>query len=469
MVLQSEILPNLAARGVSVAIAVPDATDEGLRSVVERHGARLIQSPPIESRRLHEYESLLRRYLFEDVLETPSLRAWHLKLKHRPEHPIRNRARAATYLTINRLSNRSRVFRRLLRKAEERLFLENRDVLRVVESVEPTLLVSTYPVSIMEAVFLYAARKAGVTTVSQLLSWDNITTKGRFSVVADEFISWGPIMSEEIKEYYQVPDSRIHECGVAHFDHHVTSVDPQFTRGILSELNLNPNAPYLFFGMSPPNVSPTEPRLVEWLAGAVTDNTWGPDLQLVIRPHPMNLEGYEADDSMLGKLESMANHRVAVDYPKLTRSSISWNLAESDMPRLVNLIAGSSISMNSGSTLAIESIIQDRPTVMTLFDVGEKLPWQTSIRRYLDVPYMRKLIDMGGLRVSRSFDDVVEQVGRYLKDPMLDATRRAETRLRECGPIDGRASERVATVLAKLAGRDSESRTAREHLAEVHG
>ena len=112
---------------------------------------------------------------------------------------------------------------------------------------------------------------------------------------------------------------------------------------ILTEVGLNPDGPYLFFGMSPPNVSPTEFGVVEWLAKAVSDEVWGPDLQLLIRPHPMNLEGYEADDSMLRRLESLSNHRVAVDYPKLASSSISWNLAESDMPRLVNLIAGSSI------------------------------------------------------------------------------------------------------------------------------
>lgn len=466
MVLHSDILPQLRARDVSVALVVPHADESLMRKVAERYGVRLFQAPNVYSRLTIEYEWLIRRYLFEDVLSNPSLKSWHLKLKDMPEHPIRNQLRAAFYLTVNRLSLRSPAFRRFLQRIEKRLFLDNQEVGELIRLIRPKLLVSTYPVSILEAAFLHEARKLGVTTVSQLLSWDNITSKGRFSVVSDLFLTWGPIMSGELAEYYDVPASRIYECGVAHFDQHVDAVVPGRGEEILEEIGLEPHRPYLFFGMSSPTVSPNEIEVVEWLAAAIRSGEFGSRLQLIVRPHPQNLEGYTADPSWLPRLKAVAGGPVAVDYPTLEQSALAWNMKEEDLPRLVNLLAGSSIVLNSGSTLAIDGIIHDKPVILTLFDGSETLPWHRSIRRYREVIHMRKLIELGGLRVAGSFDELRRLVKDYLADPSRDAEGRARTRKQECGVVDGHACERIADVLAALVRAQ---RTAASEPADVHG
>jgi len=450
MVLHSEILPELRARGVSVALVVPNAREPLMQEMASRHDASLIEAPNVYSRLTTEYEWLIRRYLFEDVLANPSLRSWHLKLKDMPERPIRNRARAAFYLTINRLSLKSRQFRRLLERVERRVFLDNTEVQALIRSINPRLLVSTYPVSLLEAAFLHEARKAGVTTVSQLLSWDNITSKGRFSVVSDYFVSWGPIMSEELAEYYNVRQSRIIECGVAHFDQHLAAVEPGASHRILKQIGLDPERPYLFFGMSSPTVSPNEIDVVEWLAHEVGSGSFGRDIQLIVRPHPQNIQGYTADQSWLSRLNAVAGGPVAVDYPELEQSAMSWNMKEDDLPRLVNLLAGCSIVLNSGSTLAIDGIIHDKPVILTLFDGSASLPWHRSIRRYREVIHMRKLIELNGLRVSGSYEQLKDQIIAYLADPSLDAAGRARTRKMECGAVDGRACKRIADALADL-------------------
>jgi len=450
MVLHSEILPELRERNISVALVVPNAHESLMRETAERHSVTLFEAPNVHSRLTIEYEWLIRRYLFEDVLSNPSLRSWHLKLKDMPEHPMRNQLRAAFYLTINRLSLRSRAFRRFLQRIEKRLFLDNKEVGELIQTIRPKLLVSTYPVSILEAAFLHEAKKAGITTVSQLLSWDNITSKGRFSVVSDLFLTWGPIMSAELDEYYDVPASHIYECGVAHFDQHVDAVAPGMSEEILTDIGLDPDAPYLFFGMSSPTVSPNEIEVVEWLANEVRSGAFGSDVQLVVRPHPQNIQGYTADETWLPRLRAIAGGPVAVDYPALEQSELAWNMKEDDLPRLVNLLAGSSIVLNSGSTLAIDGIIHDKPVILTLFDGGKELPWHRSIRRYREVIHMRKLIELGGLRVAGSYDELRRLVADYLADPRRDAHGRARTRELECGTVDGHACERIADVLANL-------------------
>ena len=84
MILHSEILPHLKKQGLSVALVVPNAGDPIMEAMAERHGVQLFEAPVIQSRLTNEYEWLIRRYLFEDVLANPSLRSWHLKLKDMP-------------------------------------------------------------------------------------------------------------------------------------------------------------------------------------------------------------------------------------------------------------------------------------------------------------------------------------------------------------------------------------------------
>jgi len=73
----------------------------------------------------------------------------------------------------------------------------------------------------LEAKFLYAAKKKKATTLIHLLSWDNITSKGIFPVIPDQFILWGKVMYQELKEYYGTADEAVHICGVPHFDNHI--------------------------------------------------------------------------------------------------------------------------------------------------------------------------------------------------------------------------------------------------------
>ncbi len=465
MILHSDILSALQKRGISVGLVVPNADEPSMQALARKRSVQLAQAPQLKSRLLNEYESLLRRYLFEDVLDNPSLRSWHHRYL---DTGGKTGLKARTYLQLNRLSLRFPAIRRTLDRMERRLFLRNAAVGKVLEEMNPKVVVSTYPVAILEACFLHAARTLHRPTVSQLLSWDNITSKGRFSVTADHFITWGPIMTEEVQEYYNVSTERIHECGVAHFDRHVTLPSPEGAAAVISELELDPEKPFLFFGMSSPAITLYEIEVVEWLAQTVRENRWGPDVQLVVRPHPQNVRGYTADTSWLPRLNALAGNRVAIDYPSLEKSSLAWNMKETDLPRLVNLIAGCTICLNSGSTLSIDAVIQDKPVILTVFDGTQTLPWHRSIRRYRDVIHMNKLIALGGVHPTGSFEELEQAIAAYLANPDLDAEARAHTRTQECGPCDGQASERIADALVRIVQAAQASASSQPMLAAVH-
>lgn len=445
MILQSDVVPHLRARGLSLAAITPNAGEPAMQRLAASRGIRLEQAPALTGWQRSEYHRM-RRYLFEDVRRNPALWARELEARaHPPRRPL-PRLRQAIAYPVNRASLRLPRFRRWLSAWEQRV-LACPDLARLLARLRPGLAVATYPIDRLDAAFLYEARRLGIHTVGHLLSWDNVTSKGRFPVQTDSYISWGPIMSAEIREYYAPPDGAIHECGVAHFDVHLRPRDPAGVAQALTGLGLDPARPYLLFGLTTPRFAPREIDIVDWLAAGLRRGDFGPDLQLVIRQHPQTVDG---EPALARRLAALAGPRVAIDSPAIEPSRLQWHLREDDLPRLAALIGGSAVCLNSCSTICIDAVMQDRPVVVTAFDAGQDLPWWQSTRRMLDYPHFRKLVDLGGVRVVRSFADLAAAITGYLADPSRDAGARAATRQAECGVCDGRASERIAGTLASL-------------------
>ena len=391
----------------------------------------------------------LQRYLFENVRANPALKARHIR-RGDPDSKLVFRLSTPFWGGVNRIAQGAPKLAAMATKAQ-RLLLRSDGIAEAIQKLNPRLVVATYPVSAFEAVALNEASKLGIETAIHLLSWDNITAKGRFPVLADRYISWGPTMTSELKSHYGVSETNIFECGVPHFDNHQRARNDDEIGKIVSKVGLDPGKPYLFFGMSSPVFAPREIDIVEWLAKQVGENKFGEEMQLLVRPHPQNVTGYMAEKSWLPRLQSIVCERVAVDIPTLEKSALSWNMGTGDLEHMMTLIAGASVSLNSGSTLAIDSILQDKPVVLTPFDaLDQSLPWHQSARRLPEYVHLKKLIAMEGLRVSGSFEELEQMISAYLKSPEIDGVARAETRRLQCGPSDGKAAERVASSLKDI-------------------
>ncbi|MEL7221691.1 MAG: CDP-glycerol glycerophosphotransferase family protein [Bacteroidota bacterium] len=322
--------------------------------------------------------------------------------------------------------------------------------------IQPRLLVATYPVNIIEAQLLYEAKASNIPTLLHLLSWDNITSKGRFPVIADYFILWGSIMQQELQEYYRIDDRKIQVCGVPHFDHYFPFKNGTAHEELLEIFGLNPKAPYLFFAMSAQRFSPYEIDIVEALAQAIENNQLGTDTQLVIRPHPQNVSGNMASQSWLKRLKILKSNRVAIDTPRLLKSNLRWSLQQNDMTYLAKLLAGCQICLNSGSTISIEALLLDKPVIITSFDADHKVPYWKSARRLIDYTHLAKLIALGGISVSRSFADLFQMISTYLGDPDHLQAERRHTAQQQCYQLDGQSTERaVAAIQQTLAQLDA--------------
>jgi CDP-glycerol glycerophosphotransferase (TagB/SpsB family) len=262
-------------------------------------------------------------------------------------------------------------------------------------------------------------------------------------MTADHFIVWGEVMYQELKGHYGISDDKIHKCGVPHFDHHIQVREAPAYRDLVAELGLHPQKPYLFFAMSSPRFAPREMDIVERLAANIEQDHFGPDLQLIVRPHPQNVQGFMADHSWLSRMEALQSERVAVDFPRLNKSKMRWSMQQKDMDRLSNLLTGCSICLNSGSTVSIDALMHNKPVVLTSFDDDAQLNYWKSARRLVDYAHLRKFVELGGAKVVRSTEALNKLIEKYLEDPDFDLSTRRFALEKECFRDDGQATDRV--------------------------
>ncbi len=447
MVLHSDLLAEARALGLTTAVISPDVTDTSLARLAAHSDTRLVVAP--SATRTSMLHGEWRPYLFEDVRTNPALWAKHLRASEGGTPKLRAQARLR--LGVNRLVRAAPALQGAF-DFLDRSWAASPAAVTLLRELRPRMLVSTYPVNPMETSLLLAAQTLAIPTVGHLLSWDNLTTKGRFTAIPERWVAWGPVMVEELQRLYGVAPADAIAVGVPHFDAHIRQVTAGRGHHVVADLGLDPGAPLLFFGMSAPIFCPQEIDLVEWLVSELRRDAFGPATQLVIRPHPQNVQGNMADLSWLPRLQALAGPRVAIDIPKLETSSLLWNLDPADLERMANLIGASSVTLNSGSTLCIDAIVQDRPVVMTPFDPTPGLPWWKSARRIETYPHLARLLAMGGVTVARSLDDLGQAIRADLAEPGRLSEGRARVRREELFAADGFAARRAAAAWASLLG-----------------
>ncbi|PHI20732.1 hypothetical protein CEQ90_06685 [Lewinellaceae bacterium SD302] len=458
MVTQTDLLGKLVERGFSVALIGPDKSDENLVAYCNERGIKLYDFHPRKDPRMGEYFRA-RKYLLDDIRANPALWEKHVKATRMvPARRFWRQIRPRIYYQAYRLRRafpgiKDWFFRR------ERDLLNNKEALNLLREIAPRIFVSTYPVNYAESMLQIAATKVGSHSIIQLLSWDNITSKGTISQLADSYFLWGEEMQAEIHEMYKVDLATVQLMGVPHFDVHVAQRKSPNHQPYLRELGLNPEHPYLFFGMSSSHFAPHEIDIVEWLAQKIRAGEFGKDMQLVVRPHPQNVSGHWADPDWLPRLQALAGDKVGIDFPKMVDSQMAWSMKKNDMTKLVALIAGSRIVYNSGSTITIDALMCDRPVIITSFDAGFEVSYWKSARRLRDYAHLKKIFAKKGLQVVESFASFTESTNNFLANPDHELAARRRLIRSYCANYEaGNATEKTCEALTALLSNNITSK-----------
>jgi hypothetical protein len=139
-----------------------------------------------------------------------------------------------------------------------------------------------------------AAQKLGIPTVGVVASWDNLSTKGTFPLLPDSVIVWNEGLAKEARTIHALPRDRMMVTGAAKFDHYF-ELRPTETRAEFCErVGLDLARPYVLYIGSSQQVAGDETGFVSELEAALQADPRTTGTQVVVRPHPLNGEVWQA-------------------------------------------------------------------------------------------------------------------------------------------------------------------------------
>lgn len=444
--LQTGLLEKLAGHHQVVVLAKESSM--GILEPLQAAGIELVPFSYYINRK-DEQRGILRSHVHQNIKRNPALWEKHLQR-------TRNRKNHWKRRLLNHLHYWAGTVIRAVPGGKHKFIQWEREgyykphAAELLRSLKLSAIISTRPVDEMEMYLLEAARRLNIHRIFYILSWDNITSKGIFPVLANSYLTWGPIMNEELQEYYGVKQENMYLTGVTHFDVHA-----QVKAGIigipklLSSIGLDDSRPYIFFTMSASYYAPNEIDIVEHLARQVEQNVFGHEMQLVVRPHMANLMADRSDQSWLQRLKVLKTNRVVVDFPAADNSLLTWYMAKDDMIRLSSLLHGATVCLNSGSTVAIEAIFLNKPVIITAFDT-EQWPFWSSARRLRNYVHLQKLFDLGACQLVDDLKELDAAIVKYIEYPETDAQARQNAVVRECYRNDGLSTQRFVENVKRI-------------------
>jgi CDP-glycerol glycerophosphotransferase (TagB/SpsB family) len=175
---------------------------------------------------------------------------------------------------------------------------------------------------------------------------------------------------------------------------------------------------------------------------------WHPALRhhtLVVRLHPLDdPERWTAATLGIPQL------RLSSPFDEATATD-GWAMPSADdCARLTSSLAHADGCLNIASTISLDAAILDRPVICLDFTAEPDAPRDMLFGEY-ETEHYAPLVASGGLKVARTWAELLDLMARAISDPTRDRERRAAMVADACGPVDGKSAQRVARTLIKLA------------------
>ena len=356
------------------------------------------------------------------------------------------RTRGALIDAAGSVLGTGRAFRRLAR-LPERMYRSSHQLGPVraqLGQIAPDLLWSTVSVAAAEYPYALVAQELGLTTISSILSFDNLTSRGLLPSYG-QYLVWSEGMRADLLRMYpMVSPERVEVTGTPQFDFHRRPEAHWPRVRTLEALGLPADSRYLAYAASHSSLTPGEPRLVAQLAARLAASPGFSAHRLVVRMHPL-------DD--WSRWEPVRQLRSVVLSPAwdVPPDPEGWAFGSvADQERLVSTFAHADVCLNIASTATLDAAILGRPVVGIDFRAEPDCPRDILYEEY-DADHYRPLVEMGGLRIAHGWGELEALLAGALREPGADAAQRRAMVERECGAVDGHAADRVADAVLRAA------------------
>ena len=303
---------------------------------------------------------------------------------------------------------------------------------RVFESYKPDLVFASHIFGWFDANLLAEARRMGVATMGMPAGWDHLD-KYYLPFHVDRLLAPSNSIADAGIRFQHYHPDEISVIGYPHFDFIASRSWEKPREELLRYFHFPPDAKIVMY-VSGSIYCPDEPEIIKEMADWAEQGKLKGNVYFVIRLYPGGRNYKDAEER---KFEQLTSHLRIAFY----RHEVWTDIETTE--RLLNLMAHADVVIQVYTTVALEVTVLGRPLLSTPFDGHHQRPMYRSIRRFEKFEHFQDVIKSGALLRAYSFEELRECLNRYFEDPSYLSLEREQLRKDQCGPLDGRASERV--------------------------
>ena len=380
------------------------------------------------------------------VLLTPGVRdpAFGEEFRHErvsvvPHHPYAPTPMVWRLMVRRWRYARSPLMADAIHRLEERLIATPAEYERLFDEYQPALVVSGDPLRPGDANLIAAARRRGVPSLGSVRSWDNIQKHLRTR--PDALTVWNDLNAREAVSIDRYRPSQVTPVGAPQLDEYFAR---DRSEPAAEDLGLDPRKKTLLLATSSFTYDSDQTYLVDMLLEAIRGGEIRHPLQIMLRLHP--------DDRVGRYLKYRRAPEVILDVPETYLATLGWSMTLSDLRRMVWLLRHADVMVNFATTVTLEAAIVDTPTLLVAFSPIDPEEMQRYVVGLHFRMHYKALVERDLVPVAWNREQLVSWINRYLDEPSLYRTQRAEIVREWVQFTDGASGRRLGDAILRHAG-----------------
>jgi len=316
---------------------------------------------------------------------------------------------------------------------------KNKNIKNYFDEFHPDLIFSTSIISSLDIAFMKEAKRRGIKTVSMQKSWDN-ATRDYYRFIPDYFLVQNELLIDISSRLQRIPKNSIYTVGLPQFDWYKRDEVLRSREEHFARMGFDQERSLLFFGsegMWAPEEAGIAKKIYEWI---LNDELARP-CQLLVRPHYSNVKS-DIFREFRGKKDVVVDNYRIVDF-----LNDRWDPSTEETIDLTNSVLHSDIMINAASTLSLDAACVDVPVIHIGFGCNYKNGEDITDYYMYRTDHDKWVLSTGGTEKVDSFEELRNQINRYLVDPSLRSEGRKKLREKLCYKVDGKSSERMADAI----------------------
>lgn len=337
-------------------------------------------------------------------------------------------------------------FYEILRRYEENNFKNyvNKNFDGFFSKTYIDLLISSNPYKLDENIFI-CHFKERIPTIGIIVSWDNLLWMGHIINKPHYFLIWGEEMEKDLKLHYpDIEEKFIYKVSSPQFDFHIMEEYFWEKNKFYNYIGAKPNKKIIFYSANTPDHFFYELIFLERFY-EILKKEFKEEFQLVLRMHPHDTS--RRFDYLKAKEPEIILQKP---FSNILGQKTYFLTEKEELALFSNTLRYSEVAINLASTVTLDAAFFDKPIINIAFSPKEKDKLSFRIPHYYESPHYKKVVKIGAVDIVYSYDELLNSIKKYMKNPEIKRKERREMIERICGYNGEFSKNRILKAIEEI-------------------